>query len=256
MANELDRLILRHNENAETHKCAVTDIDYINIESRIRLLECLSKIGNCTYSVLDMHKRSYLLKSSKFKMTLGYNDPDDLENDDMELFHRIIHPEDLPFVLETEIKAFDFFKNLPASEKKDYKLVYDFRVRNTAGFYVRFVHQFVVLEQDRNGNTWLALIVTDQVAERALDGCPQRRMINIKTGKLHLFNNDSSETLLTRRETEILNLIAQGFDSVSISEKLFISVNTVNNHRQNILRKTRTENTTQALLYSKRVGII
>ena len=59
-----------------------------------------------------------------------------------------------------------------------------------------------------------------------------------------------------KRETEILSLIACGYDSKNISDKLFISINTVNNHRQNILRKTKTENTTQALLYCKRLGII
>jgi DNA-binding CsgD family transcriptional regulator len=256
MAKGLENLILRHKQNAETHKCVVTDDDYLRIEPTIKLLERLSEIENCTFSVLDMHTNTYLLKSTRFKKLLGYISPEDVENDDMELFHHIIHPEDLAFVLDTENKAFDFFRNLPASEKKNYKLVYDFRVKNTAGIYVRFVHQFIVLEQDKNGKAWLALIVTDQIAERAPNRITQRRMINIKTGKLQLFNKDNSDILLTRRETEILSLIAQGFDSENISQKLFISVNTVNNHRQNILSKTSTENTTQALLYAKRIGII
>ena len=124
---------------------------------------------------------------------------------------------------------------------------------------MRFLHQFIVLEQDRFGKSWLALIVTDLIAERAANDKPQRRMINMKTGKLHLFNDDysfNSGNLLTKRETEILGLIAQGLDSRDISERLFISVNTVNNHRQNILSKTRSENTTQALLYAKRIGVI
>jgi DNA-binding CsgD family transcriptional regulator len=74
-----------------------------------------------------------------------------------------------------------------------------------------------------------------------------------------LFNSDDEGTpdrLLTKRETEVLGLIARGLDSQNISERLFISVNTVNNHRQNILRKTGTENTPQTLLYAKRLGII
>lgn len=66
----------------------------------------------------------------------------------------------------------------------------------------------------------------------------------------------SSDKLLTDRETEVLKLFSQGLDSHDIAERLFISVNTVNNHRQKILSKTRTENTTQALLYAKKVGII
>ena len=259
MVKGLNQLIIRHKQNAETHKCDVNEDDYKKFESSKKILERLSEIENCTYTVLDMDKNVYLLKSSRFKRLLGYVNPEDFENDDLELFQRIIHPDDLPFVLETENEAYLFFKNLPASEKKDYRLVYDFRVKNSSGIYMRFLHQFIVLEQDRFGKSWLALIVTDLIAERATNDKPQRRMINIKSGKLHLFNYDdsyNSDTLLTKRETEILGLIAQGLDSRDISDRLFISANTVNNHRQNILGKTRTENTTQALLYAKRIGLI
>ena len=259
MATDLYQLKDRHKQNSELHQCVVTAEDYERFEPKKDLLKRLSEIENSTFTIFDMDKNRYLLKSSRFKKMLGYINDEDMENDDMELFHQIIHPDDLRFVLETENKAFHFFKNLPAHEKKDYKLIYDFRVKNTAGVYMRFIHQFVVLEQDKSGKSWLVLIVTDLISEKATNSGPQRRMINTKTGKLHLFNNDDdfhSDILLTKRETEILYLIAQGLDSQHISEKLFISVNTVNNHRQHILRKTRTGNTTQALLYAKRVGII
>ena len=120
------------------------------------------------------------------------------------------------------------------------------------------MHQSLILEQDKKGNSWLWLIITNLLSEKAPNEKPQRRLINMKTGKLHLFNDDdtNSKVLLSKREIEILRLIARGYDSKNISDKLFISVNTVNNHRQNILRKTKTDNTTQALLYTKRLGII
>jgi len=63
----------------------------------------------------------------------------------------------------------------------------------------------------------------------------------MKTGKLTLFNDEAeyaSNAVLSKRETEVLGLISQGLNSKSIAERLFISVNTVNNHRQNILAKT------------------
>ena len=99
MAKDLNQLIIRHKQNAETHSCDVGEDDYKKFESTKKLLERLSEIENCTYSVLDMDKNIYLLKSSKFKRVLGYVNPDDIENDDLELFHRIIHPDDLPFVM-------------------------------------------------------------------------------------------------------------------------------------------------------------
>lgn len=259
MTARLEQLIMRHKQNAGTHKCAVTDADYKRLEPGLKLLERLSEIENRTISVLDLNRNNYILKSSKFKKMLGYTNPADIENDDLELFRRIMHPDDLPFVLETENDAFMFYKNLHSSEKKDYKLVYDFRVRNTRGIYMRFIHQFVVLEQDRSGKSWLALIVTDLEEAEASDEKPQRKMINIRTSEFHKFTNEDYQCTgsnLSKRETEILSLIAQGLDSKDISERLFISVNTVNNHRQKILSKTRSENTTQALLYAKRLGIV
>lgn len=44
--------------------------------------------------------------------------------------------------------------------------------------------------------------------------------------------------IITERETEILKLIMQEYSSEQIAEKLFISKNTVDTHRKNILEKT------------------
>lgn len=259
MPVNLKQLTATNEQNRKEHQCVVSEEDYKRVEPLLKLLQRLSEVENSTITVFDMNRKNYLLKSSKFKEMLGYKSPEDIENDDMALFHQIIHPEDLPFVLETENKAYTFFNSLPDEEKKDYKLVYDFRVKNTAGVYMRFIHQLAVLEQDPFGKSWLIMIVTELIAERALNVASKRRMINIKTKKLHIFNEDDeshADMLLTKRETEILSLIAQGLDSQRISEKLFISVNTVNNHRQKILGKTKTDNTTQAILYAKKIGII
>lgn len=46
----------------------------------------------------------------------------------------------------------------------------------------------------------------------------------------------SSKGLLTKRQTEILNLIAQGKTSREISEHLFIGIHTVDTHRKNMAR--------------------
>ncbi|WP_425482385.1 response regulator transcription factor [Maribellus comscasis] len=40
-------------------------------------------------------------------------------------------------------------------------------------------------------------------------------------------------TRLAPREKQVLELISEGHKSAQIAEKLFISINTVNNHRRN-----------------------
>lgn len=55
----------------------------------------------------------------------------------------------------------------------------------------------------------------------------------------------SAETpvpVLTRREKEILELIAEGMTNNEIAQKLFISVSTVDTHRKNLLAKFEAKN--------------
>ena len=61
---------------------------------------------------------------------------------------------------------------------------------------------------------------------------------------------------LTRREEEILQLVCQQFTAEEIAEKLFISVKTVNGHRNNLLQKTGSRNATGLVLYAVKNNVI
>jgi DNA-binding NarL/FixJ family response regulator len=54
--------------------------------------------------------------------------------------------------------------------------------------------------------------------------------------------NESDIPLLTRREKEVLGLIAEGLTNSEIAQKLFISVATVDTHRKNLLAKFQAKN--------------
>lgn len=66
----------------------------------------------------------------------------------------------------------------------------------------------------------------------------------------------SRKPALTGREIEILREVSDGLTSRQISEKLFISENTVKNHIRNILDKTGLGSRHDAVLYAIRDGII
>jgi two-component system response regulator NreC len=55
---------------------------------------------------------------------------------------------------------------------------------------------------------------------------------------------------LTRREEEVLSLICQQLTSEEIAEKLFLSVKTVNGHRNNLLQKTNARNTAGLVIFA------
>jgi DNA-binding CsgD family transcriptional regulator len=52
---------------------------------------------------------------------------------------------------------------------------------------------------------------------------------------------------LSRKEKEILLLISRGYSSREIAKLIFLSPNTVNTHRKNIIRKTGTRNILEAV---------
>ncbi|HEX2969596.1 MAG TPA: response regulator transcription factor [Bacteroidales bacterium] len=218
----------------------------------------IAKVENSSLAVFDTDKKHYILSCSKFDKTIGYQLNLDRKAGP-EYFYSIMHPSDFPFVIDTVCRTYKFLNGLPPLERTEYKLIVDYRLRSKSGFYFRFVQQMVVLELDKNGEIWLLLKLFDLVSDKAGDEPSQRKLINIKTWQLHLFNEDNDNTsdkILTNREIQVLDLISQGLDSKDISERLFISLNTVNNHRQNILNKTGAGNTSQALLYAKRIGIL
>ncbi|MCE7067955.1 response regulator transcription factor [Dyadobacter sp. CY326] len=61
---------------------------------------------------------------------------------------------------------------------------------------------------------------------------------------------------LTRREKEVLILIAEGMTNPQIADKLFISVTTVNSHRQNLLMKFEVSNTASLIKLAAGLGLI
>ncbi|PIF44604.1 DNA-binding NarL/FixJ family response regulator [Chryseobacterium sp. 52] len=83
----------------------------------------------------------------------------------------------------------------------------------------------------------------------------KERMINFISSEEGKPNPHIKEPL-TRREMEILKLICDGFSSKDISEKLFISINTVETHRKRILLKLNAKNSVGIVKYALENHII
>lgn len=67
----------------------------------------------------------------------------------------------------------------------------------------------------------------------------QQQLVN----DLFKSKSQKSNTMLTRREKEVLQLITQEFTNQEIADKLFISLHTVDNHRSSLLQKLDVKNT-------------
>lgn len=68
--------------------------------------------------------------------------------------------------------------------------------------------------------------------------------------------NENTNESLTNREIEVTRLICEGLSSKMISEKLFISVNTVETHRKNILLKLNVKNSLGIMKYAMKNNLL
>jgi len=68
-------------------------------------------------------------------------------------------------------------------------------------------------------------------------------------------HGDSYE-MLTGREREVLQLVAEGYSSTRIARRLSISVRTAEAHRANVMRKLRLKNYTALIKYALARGVL
>jgi DNA-binding NarL/FixJ family response regulator len=79
---------------------------------------------------------------------------------------------------------------------------------------------------------------------------------SIKDKMLTSFSSNGSSTddepvkNITKRELEILQLVVKEFTTKEISEQLTISINTIDTHRKNIMRKLEVKNTIGLVKYA------
>ncbi len=67
---------------------------------------------------------------------------------------------------------------------------------------------------------------------------------------------ETPESLISPREEEVLQLVADGLGTTEIAERLFISQKTVKNHLGSIYEKLDARDRTQAVLMAVRMGIV
>jgi DNA-binding CsgD family transcriptional regulator len=83
------------------------------------------------------------------------------------------------------------------------------------------------------------------------------REVRVREGGPFVLNTDKLKELgLTRREHEILALIAQGLSNREIGEKLFVSENTVKTHSSRLFEKMSVNRRVQAVQKGKDLSLI
>ena len=83
-----------------------------------------------------------------------------------------------------------------------------------------------------------------------------RKNVNITSPEFQLNQAELDRLGISKREYEVLELMAQGLSNQEIADKLFLSLNTIKTHSSNLFFKLEVNRRTQAIQKAKKNQLI
>ncbi len=196
---------------------------------------------NVVNNSIDNRTFSNLWTNSRGLDFIGYSQKEILEigND---FFARIVHPDDMQVL-------FNIIPRIHKDPKKSFGGL--IRVRPKEGDYQWMIWCANMMEFN-NGNPWKILVVNLNVSEMI----DTENQISILLKENLRLKNKLSFQSLTRREIEILKLVAKGMNDKEIADILNISPATAKTHRRNLHHKLHLKNTASLIHFSIEAGLI
>lgn len=155
-----------------------------------------------------------------------------------------------------ELRFIQFLNSIPTEKKTEYQAGCTMRMMRENGEQVFIFHTTRSFCFQPNGSALCGLCTYIPIPQ------PQYGTIcgitNLYTGEVvsRTVYESCENTLLSRRQVEVLSLLSKGMVSKQIADKLCISQSTVNRHRQDILSALRVTNTTAAVETALRMRLI
>lgn len=257
-SSKLSRIHAAWNEYSSFITRKDTSLRDIDINGLISSFFCP---GPFYYYIIDFSTLSYIYIHPNIKEVFGVAP----ESFSIEALIGRAHPDDIAHAANGEKMAFDFMMNhIPVEKRKKYKIAYCVRLKAANGSYKLFQQQALTLTLDEEGrlgkvlgfHTDISHITTTnnyKVSFIGLDGEPSY----LDLDPLKMVNGvEPIRAPFSKREVEIIKLLAEGFIAKSIAEKLFISVETVKTHQKNILSKSGCKSTLELVSKCIREGLI
>jgi len=229
------------------------------------LFKRLDKIDNAAFFIFDLDKNKFTHVNSAVERICGYPSQTIIDSQ-LDCLQRLIHQTDIPSNFDQDIPGLKFSNELTRKVT-----THEFRFKHSKGNWIWLEATLTGLLPDHGAQVIGALqdITVRKLKENFLWNELQKREKNIS--KIHslkqtyqsitddmLADKDQfqqffdqpvphTERQLSERELEVLRLIASGYSSKQLADKLNISNHTAISHRKNLLEKFRVKNTAELI---------
>ncbi|AZA76647.1 LuxR family transcriptional regulator [Chryseobacterium sp. G0186] len=179
-------------------------------------------------------------------------------NSDTEFFMNLFHPDDRPHIMGAFVFSANLRIELLKAGKTEVRFNYYGRMINRDGDY-RWILLQSPLQYIVNYEIKASFVVVYDLSHFIIQNLPLLSIIDFTDNEVQYFKHVDQYThekievekpQITKREKEILKLMALGLNSPEIAEKLFLSYHTVENHKRNLRGKTKTKTSAELIAFT------
>ena len=216
-------------------------------ERALELIRNFYPIGNQFIYAMSYLSDRIIYLSDGIEDMLGYSRED---ANNLDFLYDRIHPDDLEYVKNLTIHAIRAFsgKNRLEPMSQVFHIIY--RIRRKDGKYIKVQRQSGMLTKDARHDMLTSFGIYTDVSQLSNSDDVLAYMSGPDIPDYRFTHpTEKPQPGFTKREREIINLMAEGYSSGEIGRKLFISKETVSTHRRNILQKTGVRNSSGLMAY-------
>lgn len=170
-----------------------------------------------------------------------------------EFYFRHVPPADLELLTQINEAGFEFYSQLPVTERTLYSITYDFHLTQKSGKQILINHKLTPLFLTSEGKMWKSMCVVSLSRQQTAGNVRIYRQGSDELWELIVSKKTwqkSVKPALSERELDVLRLYAQGFSIDQIAEKLFVAPDTVKYYRRKIFERLEVNNVMDALSYA------
>ncbi|MBC9929764.1 LuxR C-terminal-related transcriptional regulator [Chitinophaga qingshengii] len=213
------------------------------------------------FYAIDYTQASYRLMTSATRELVGEPSEAFLEGGIPKLLD-IYHPEDFKVYNEHVFSTnMAFLRSQPVEDHHRFVFSYNFRVRHRSGRYIPIYQRGSYLTSPDTGLPLYSIGMVMNITPFKKDFLMHHTIEKTSTAgcdllEAHTYYPREEDRLLSVREQQILQYMADGWCSKQIADRLNIAENTIANHRKNMLKKTSTKNVAELVAFACKRGLI
>jgi hypothetical protein len=168
-------------------------------------------------------------------------------------------PVDAMIMINGSAFVWDYVTELPVDQRKNYKVIAEYRMQNDHHKMIRVHYQNITLELTDTGDVWLSMMLFELAPDQNMETLGNISCVDAVSGEAILTVEQVKENLLKKilsgQEIDVLKRISKGEDTGQIAAALGIDEKTADQYRIKIFSKLQAADMNDATALIKDVSL-